>query len=68
MLNISAYAVNLSPLTIEEIAPPDCIFAGSVFVSRRAMEFSEGMSSPVLPPSHGTYPKIICRETQGFEI
>lgn len=27
---------------MEEIAPPDCIFAGSVFVSRRAREFLEG--------------------------
>jgi hypothetical protein len=42
-LDISAYAVKgTSPLTIEEIAPPDCIFAGSVFVSRRAREFLEG--------------------------
>ena len=24
---------------MEEIAPPDCIFAGSVFVSRRARDF-----------------------------
>jgi len=29
---------------MEEIAPPDCIFAGSVFVSRRAREFLEGVS------------------------
>ena len=42
-LDISAYAVKgTSPLTIEEIAPSDCIFAGSVFVSRRAREFLEG--------------------------
>ncbi|KAF9445268.1 hypothetical protein P691DRAFT_675969 [Macrolepiota fuliginosa MF-IS2] len=42
-LDISAYAIKgASPLVIEEIAPPDCIFAGSVFVSRRAREFLEG--------------------------
>lgn len=42
-LDISAYAIKgTSPLVIEEIAPPDCIFAGSVFVSRRAREFLEG--------------------------
>jgi hypothetical protein len=34
---------------IEEIAPPDCIFAGSVFVSRRAREFLEGQSSLRVP-------------------
>lgn len=39
-LDISSYAVRgTQPLVIEEIAPPDCIFAGSVFVSRRAREF-----------------------------
>ncbi|KAF8843777.1 hypothetical protein BDN67DRAFT_1023775 [Paxillus ammoniavirescens] len=39
-LDISSYAVRgTSPLVIEEVAPPDCIFAGSVFVSRRASEF-----------------------------
>ncbi|KAG8213323.1 hypothetical protein J3R82DRAFT_11804 [Butyriboletus roseoflavus] len=39
-LDISSYAVRgTNPLVIEEIAPPDCIFAGSVFVSRRAREF-----------------------------
>ncbi|KAG6330080.1 hypothetical protein ID866_9008, partial [Astraeus odoratus] len=39
-LDISSYAVRgTQPLVIEEIAPPDCIFAGSVFVSRRAHEF-----------------------------
>lgn len=42
-LDISSYAIKgASPLVIEEIAPPDCIFAGSVFVSRRAREFLEG--------------------------
>jgi hypothetical protein len=41
-LDISSYAIRgTSPLVIEEIAPPDCIFAGSVFVSRRAREFLE---------------------------
>ncbi|ESK94661.1 hypothetical protein Moror_14297 [Moniliophthora roreri MCA 2997] len=36
-LDISAYTIrSQQPLVIEEIAPPDCIFAGSVFVSRRA--------------------------------
>ncbi|KAJ3497279.1 hypothetical protein NLJ89_g10367 [Agrocybe chaxingu] len=41
-LDISAYAIRgTSPLTMEEIAPPDCIFAGSIFVSRRAREFLE---------------------------
>ncbi|KAF9243386.1 hypothetical protein BU15DRAFT_86367 [Melanogaster broomeanus] len=39
-LDISSYAVrDTNPLVIEEVAPPDCIFAGSVFVSRRAREF-----------------------------
>ncbi|KAF8440445.1 hypothetical protein L210DRAFT_3612339 [Boletus edulis BED1] len=39
-LDISSYAVRgTNPLVIEEIAPPDCTFAGSVFVSRRAREF-----------------------------
>ncbi|KAL0954944.1 hypothetical protein HGRIS_003877 [Hohenbuehelia grisea] len=39
-LDISSYAIRAThPLVIEEIAPPDCIFAGSVFVSRRAREF-----------------------------
>lgn len=43
-LDISAYAIKgTSPLAMEEIAPPDCIFAGSVFVSRRAREFLEGV-------------------------
>ena len=42
-LDISSYAIKgTSPLSMEEIAPPDCIFAGSVFVSRRAREFLEG--------------------------
>ncbi|KAG1739210.1 uncharacterized protein EDB91DRAFT_1053992 [Suillus paluster] len=47
-LDISSYAVRgTNPLVIEEVAPPDCenavtrIFAGSVFVSRRAREFLE---------------------------
>lgn len=41
-LDISSYAIRgTSPLVIEEIAPPDCIFAGSVFVSRRARAFLE---------------------------
>ncbi|KAF8626102.1 hypothetical protein AX17_006598 [Amanita inopinata Kibby_2008] len=39
-LDISSYAIRGTlPLVMEEIAPPDCIFAGSVFVSRRAREF-----------------------------
>ncbi|EKM78941.1 hypothetical protein AGABI1DRAFT_121289 [Agaricus bisporus var. burnettii JB137-S8] len=42
-LDISSYAIKgTSPLIIEEIAPPDCIFAGSVFVSRRLRHFLEG--------------------------
>ncbi|TFK70334.1 hypothetical protein BDN72DRAFT_870392 [Pluteus cervinus] len=41
-LDLSSYAIRgTNPLVIEEIAPPDCIFAGSVFVSRRAREFLE---------------------------
>ncbi|KAJ3480295.1 hypothetical protein NLI96_g8449 [Meripilus lineatus] len=41
-LDISSYAIRgTSPLVIEEIAPPDCVFAGSVFVSRRARNFFE---------------------------
>ncbi|EIN09800.1 hypothetical protein PUNSTDRAFT_66300 [Punctularia strigosozonata HHB-11173 SS5] len=41
-LDISSYAIRgTEPLVIEEIAPPDCVFAGSVFVSRRAREFLE---------------------------
>ncbi|KAH9917817.1 uncharacterized protein B0H18DRAFT_853686, partial [Fomitopsis serialis] len=41
-LDISSYAIRgTSPLVIEEIAPPDCVFAGSVFVSRRARAFFE---------------------------
>ncbi|KAH9838505.1 uncharacterized protein C8Q71DRAFT_704768 [Rhodofomes roseus] len=41
-LDISSYAIRgASPLVIEEIAPPDCVFAGSVFVSRRARAFFE---------------------------
>ncbi|TFY76405.1 hypothetical protein EWM64_g7606, partial [Hericium alpestre] len=41
-LDISSYAIRgTSPLVMEEIAPPDCVFAGSVFVSRRAREFLE---------------------------
>ncbi|TEB34592.1 hypothetical protein FA13DRAFT_1753603 [Coprinellus micaceus] len=41
-LDISSYAIKgTSPLVIEEIAPPDCVFAGSVFVSRRARDFFE---------------------------
>ncbi|KAJ7274319.1 hypothetical protein B0H12DRAFT_1199638 [Mycena haematopus] len=40
--DISAYSITgQNPLLIEEIAPPDCIFAGSVFVSRRARRFLE---------------------------
>ncbi|KAJ6494896.1 hypothetical protein C8R47DRAFT_390639 [Mycena vitilis] len=40
--DISAYSITgQHPLVIEEIAPPDCIFAGSVFVSRRARKFLE---------------------------
>ncbi|KAJ7030408.1 hypothetical protein C8F04DRAFT_961737 [Mycena alexandri] len=40
--DISAYSITAqNPLLIEEIAPPDCIFAGSVFVSRRARRFLE---------------------------
>ncbi|KAI0078813.1 hypothetical protein K474DRAFT_1593468 [Panus rudis PR-1116 ss-1] len=41
-LDISSYAIRgTNPLVIEEIAPPDCVFAGSVFVSRRARAFFE---------------------------
>ncbi|KAH6912722.1 hypothetical protein BKA70DRAFT_1264772 [Coprinopsis sp. MPI-PUGE-AT-0042] len=41
-LDISSYAIKGTyPLVMEEIAPPDCVFAGSVFVSRRAREFFE---------------------------
>ncbi|KAF9647981.1 hypothetical protein BDM02DRAFT_3155934 [Thelephora ganbajun] len=41
-LDISSYAIKgVSPLLIEEIAPPDCLFSGSVFVSRRARKFLE---------------------------
>ncbi|EGN98678.1 hypothetical protein SERLA73DRAFT_107767 [Serpula lacrymans var. lacrymans S7.3] len=41
-LDISSYAIRgTHPLVIEEVAPPDCIFAGSVFVSRRARQFLE---------------------------
>ncbi|KAI0058165.1 hypothetical protein BV25DRAFT_1872113 [Artomyces pyxidatus] len=41
-LDISSYAIRgTTPLVMEEIAPPDCVFAGSVFVSRRAREFLE---------------------------
>ncbi|KAI0303781.1 hypothetical protein B0F90DRAFT_1708994 [Multifurca ochricompacta] len=41
-LDISSYAVRGTvPLVMEEIAPPDCVFAGSVFVSRRARAFFE---------------------------
>ncbi|KAI0264453.1 hypothetical protein BC834DRAFT_924658 [Gloeopeniophorella convolvens] len=41
-LDISSYAVRgTAPLVMEEIAPPDCVFAGSVFVSRRARAFLE---------------------------
>ncbi|KAJ7285065.1 hypothetical protein C8J57DRAFT_1432280 [Mycena rebaudengoi] len=40
--DISAYNIaSQNPLLIEEIAPPDCLFAGSVFVSRRARRFLE---------------------------
>ncbi|KAJ7773387.1 hypothetical protein B0H16DRAFT_1766560 [Mycena metata] len=40
--DISAYSITAqNPLLIEEIAPPDCVFAGSVFVSRRARRFLE---------------------------
>ncbi|KAI0044928.1 hypothetical protein FA95DRAFT_1583585 [Auriscalpium vulgare] len=41
-LDISSYAIRgTNPLVMEEIAPADCVFAGSVFVSRRAREFLE---------------------------
>ncbi|KIY51050.1 hypothetical protein FISHEDRAFT_37884 [Fistulina hepatica ATCC 64428] len=41
-LDISSYAIKGTfPLVIEEIAPPDCIFAGSVFVGRRFRQFLE---------------------------
>ncbi|KAF7316791.1 hypothetical protein HMN09_00412200 [Mycena chlorophos] len=40
--DLSAYSITGNhPLQIEELAPPDCIFAGSVFVSRRARRFLE---------------------------
>ncbi|KIY67289.1 hypothetical protein CYLTODRAFT_461554 [Cylindrobasidium torrendii FP15055 ss-10] len=39
-LDISSYSILAQePLVIEETAPPDCIFAGSVFISRRCREF-----------------------------
>jgi hypothetical protein len=42
-LDISSYAIKgASPLAIEEIAPPDCIFAGAVFVSRRCHDYLQG--------------------------
>ncbi|KAF8917493.1 hypothetical protein CPB85DRAFT_1374267 [Mucidula mucida] len=41
-LDISSYTIlGQHPLVIEEVAPPDCIFAGSVFVSRRARQLLE---------------------------
>ena len=41
-LDLSSYAIKgTNPLIMEEIAPPDCVFAGSVFVSRRARDFFE---------------------------
>ncbi|EEB91179.1 hypothetical protein MPER_10502 [Moniliophthora perniciosa FA553] len=58
-LDISAYTIrSQQPLVIEEIAPPDCIFAGSVFVSRRArVLFEEKLKNskygtPGCPGSH----------------
>ncbi|KZT00777.1 uncharacterized protein LAESUDRAFT_665281 [Laetiporus sulphureus 93-53] len=45
-LDISSYAIRgTSPLVIEEIAPPDCVFSGSVFVGRRARALFEGTDS-----------------------
>ncbi|KDQ32348.1 hypothetical protein PLEOSDRAFT_1074539 [Pleurotus ostreatus PC15] len=42
VLSSTSYAIRgTHPLVIEEIAPPDCLFAGSVFVSRRTREFLE---------------------------
>ncbi|KAH8118006.1 hypothetical protein DFH11DRAFT_871160 [Phellopilus nigrolimitatus] len=41
-LDVSSYILRgTHPLTIEEVAPPDCVFSGAVFVSRRCRVFLE---------------------------
>ncbi|EJD06533.1 uncharacterized protein FOMMEDRAFT_76543 [Fomitiporia mediterranea MF3/22] len=41
-LDVSSYILRgTHPLQIEEVAPPDCVFAGAVFVSRRCRVFLE---------------------------
>ncbi|KAF8896439.1 hypothetical protein BD779DRAFT_1433886 [Infundibulicybe gibba] len=63
-LDISSYAIRgAAPLVIEEIAPPDCIFAGSVFVSRRAREFLEEK----LKKSKYGYPDSLDHITRRFD-
>ncbi|KAG6919191.1 hypothetical protein DXG01_008489 [Tephrocybe rancida] len=63
-LDISAYAIRgTTPLVMEEIAPPDCIFAGSVFVSRRAREFLE---KKLKDSKYGT-PAALDHITQRFD-
>ncbi|KNZ73886.1 Heat shock 70 kDa protein 12A [Termitomyces sp. J132] len=63
-LDISAYAIRgTAPLVMEEIAPPDCIFAGSVFVSRRAREFLE---EKLRDSKYGT-PAALDHITQRFD-
>lgn len=63
-LDISSYAVRgTQPLVIEEIAPPDCIFAGSVFVSRRAREF---LAEKLKNSKYGT-PDAIDHITKRFD-
>ncbi|KAJ7067016.1 hypothetical protein C8F01DRAFT_1208286 [Mycena amicta] len=62
--DISAYSITAqNPLQIEEIAPSDCIFAGSVFVSRRAKRFLEAKLS------HSKYgsPESIDHITKRFD-
>ncbi|KAF9466599.1 hypothetical protein BDZ94DRAFT_182968 [Collybia nuda] len=63
-LDISAYAIRGTlPLVMEEVAPPDCIFAGSVFVSRRAREFLE---EKLKSSKYGT-PAALDHITQRFD-
>ncbi|KAL5486031.1 hypothetical protein ACEPAI_7075 [Sanghuangporus weigelae] len=41
-LDVSSYILRgTHPLQIEEVAPPDCVFSGAVFVSRRCRVFLE---------------------------
>ncbi|EIW83972.1 hypothetical protein CONPUDRAFT_50452 [Coniophora puteana RWD-64-598 SS2] len=63
-LDISSYAIRATnPLVIEEIAPPDCLFAGSVFVSRRARMHLE---EKLRPSRYGT-PDSIEHITRRFD-